>query len=209
MNTNIWHITPCHYLLIKIEAKLQKQCVYPTKLLLGPNLGAKCCSNGFLGDSCLTSLWRNSSLQRCCCSFMHSSLKPTTAFQLSWGLDFGPLQYLDFFCFFSQSVGDLLLCVGSLSSYMTQFGQSFSCGTHGRMFDSRAVWCTEDFMVTASFPNHRPSTTVLTVGLRCLCWCAVWFSPNVLLYIMNKQSNLEGRSSLLGTLHSRTCSVFF
>lgn len=77
-------------------------------------------------------------------SFHWALLTSHTAFQLGWGLDF------TFILFFSFIV-DLLLCLVSLSSCMTQFWQSFVC------------WA-DDLSLTLEY----------LVGMRCLCSYAMF-----------------------------------
>lgn len=83
-----------------------------------------------------------------------------------------PLQHLDSFFFFQ-----LLCCrfnaLLSMSSCTTQFQPSFSWQSHGFTF----------YSMTAKFPSPvvakipqiiKPPPPCFTVGVSCLCWCAVF-----------------------------------
>ncbi len=73
----------------------------------------------------------------------------------------GLLQQPDYFLF-SCSVVDLLVCLGSLSSYITQFWPNFNYRTDGLTIDFRMLCNTPPGPVaTKQAQNHQPSTSML------------------------------------------------
>lgn len=82
--------------------------------------------------------------------------------------------------FFSHYVVELLVCLGSLSSCMTQFRPCFSCLTDRIMFDSSiqsSSWSTQwlhgDQVLWLQKSKKNPNHHLFTVGIKCLCWYAL------------------------------------
>lgn len=107
--------------------------------------------------------------------FMHSSLKFPP-----WCFD----QVKVFF--FSNSVIELLLYLGSLSYCTSQIGPSLSCQTDGLKFD--LIW-SQRSSVAAKQPKSSPlHYRAWKIRIGFLCWYTVFgFSYTVVLYIISKQ----------------------
>lgn len=96
--------------------------------------------------------------------------------------------------FFSPSFAGLAMCLGLLSCYMMQRSL---CYTVELMDDSVIVRCPR--------PSQHASTTMLTVGRRCLCWYSSW--PNIcivkeIFWFPSKQT------ILVHSFPNCTCSVW-
>ena len=79
--------------------------------------------------------------------------------------------------FFSHSVVDLLVCLGSLSCCTTQFWPSRSCWTDGITFNSRILWYAEEFVVnsmTAKCPGLVAAKQAQIITLNHCGWQMVW-----------------------------------
>ena len=164
-----------------------------------PPLGAITWSNNFLynfislphhcGEILVHTSW-----QQCFSSLtlvgicLHTALlksHQTISIGLRSGLWLGHCNTLILF-FFSHSVVDLLVHLGSLSCCVTHFQPSFNCQSHGLAFYSRILWCLEEFIVDVIIVRHpgsvaakqaqmiNPPPPCLTVGKRRLFIYAVF-----------------------------------
>jgi len=180
--------------------------------------------------ACRTTFSRNnflifarSSLQRCFITLRFASLCLYSALLRSWCiisvrlrscLWLGQCNTLILF-FFSHSVVDLLVFLGSLSCCMTN-QPSFTCQTDGFTFDSRILWYTDrvvhgrlnDCKVPRWMQNKPQSPPLChhdwwTVGMRLLCWngvfglCQTWhyaLLPNIFTLLSSVQRTLFQKS---------------
>jgi len=193
--------------------------------LVEPPLAAMTWSNCFLYDcyQSLTFLWRNIvPFYRLVASvywhlqiivYAQLSSSPTTALKCG-GLVYYHCNTFSLF-FFTHSLLDLPLCLGSLCCCVTQFQPSFGCRTDGLTFDCRVFWYTEEFKIGSQCPCPEPAKHVqiitnpalcLTDGMRRLCWhvvfgfhqlwcCALW--PNTSILVSSVEKDIVPSSFLL------------